>query len=158
MAGGGDGGMRLVEGPGAAITANPRTRMTDLLHPELLDVDGRVYRVLGNAAASGSGRRPGPHPQQQRQRHYETEDDAGDDDGSWGGGGEPAGSGGADEEEASVPIRQEGDSFVARMCLDSEVRDGMGKLMPGQDAVSSRPPRRQSPPNSLHRRATAVLP
>ena len=125
MAGGGDGGMRLVEGPGAAITANPRTTMTDLLHPELLDVDGRVYRVLANAAASGSGRRPGPHPQQQLQRHYEAEDDAGDDAGSWGGGGGPAGSGGADQKEASVPIRQEGDSFVARMRLDSEVRDWM---------------------------------
>lgn len=101
------------------------TTMTDLLHPELLEVDGRVYRVLSSAAASTSGRRPASHSQQLRQRHFEAEEDAGEDGGSWvGGGGDAAGGGpgGEDEEQASVPIRQEGDSFVARMRLDSVVR------------------------------------
>lgn len=101
--------------------------MTELLHPELLDVDGRVYRVLATSPADASGRRPALHAHQPRQRHYEAEDDAGEEEGSWGVGGEAAGGGGGGgEEQASVPIRQEGDSFVARMRLDSEVRSGSG--------------------------------
>ncbi|PRW60326.1 activating signal cointegrator 1 complex subunit 1 [Chlorella sorokiniana] len=99
--------------------------MTDLLHPELLDVDGRVYRVLATSLASASGRRPGSHPQRTQQRHYEAGDDAGEEESSWGGGGGEAvgcgGGGSQNDEQASVPIRQEGDSFVARMRLDSDL-------------------------------------
>lgn len=111
--------------PSGRRFSSSNCNMTDLLQPELLELDGRVYRVLASLSASTSGRRPASHSQQLRQKHYDAEEDAGEDGGSWGGGGGDAaggGAGGEDEEQASVPIRQEGDSFVARMRLDSEVR------------------------------------
>lgn len=82
---------------------------TSLLRCELLHVDGRTYRALSSPA--------GRHPQQQQ--HYEEaagweEEEEGA--AGWDGGGEA----GADE-AAAVPIRQEGDAFVARMHLDAEV-------------------------------------
>ena len=95
--------------------------MADLLNPELLEVAGRVYRVLGSAGASTSGQRQAQQPHQQH--HYEADEEGGGAEMSWGGGGGGAGGGGGGEEEAeaSVPIRQEGDAFVARMRLDVEV-------------------------------------
>lgn len=100
--------------------------MTDLLHPELLDVDGRVYRVLATSPAAASGRRPALHAHQPRPRHYDAAGDVGEGQGSWSGEAAGGGGGGDEEEQASVPIRQEGESFVARMRLDPEVRLGSG--------------------------------
>ncbi len=95
--------------------------MTDLLCPELLVVDGRTYRALYS---------PG-RLSQQHQKHARSAEELGEEEEEWGASG-TGGNGGWQEEaeeEPSVDIEQEGDGFVARLGLDSEVirggRDGI---------------------------------
>lgn len=94
--------------------------MSDLLRPELLTVDGRTYRALY---------KPGGATQQQRRRGYDAKEHGEEED--WGASG-AGGTGGWQEEEPedepSVDIVQEGDGFVARLGLDSEVGRGGGRV------------------------------
>lgn len=98
-----------------------KAAMTDLLCPEFLVVDGRTYRALYS---------PG-RPVQQHQKHARNVEELGGEEEEWGASG-TGGTGGWQEEaeeEPSVDIVQEGEGFVARLGLDSEVirggRDGI---------------------------------
>lgn len=88
--------------------------MGDLLHCELVEVDGRLYRAL--YAPGGHRAQPLGHQQQPYAAAEATDEDwdRGGGAGGWDGGEE-------DEDDASVYIAQEGESYVARLFLDSEV-------------------------------------
>ena len=102
--------------------------MTNLLHCELLDVDGRVYRVLSAPRRPQQSRRKAQGTATAEERYFEAEEQTATEGGQQGGAAAAAAatvssSGSeADAEEASVPIHQEGDAYVARMHLDAEVR------------------------------------
>lgn len=100
--------------------------MTNLLHCELLDVDGRVYRVhstrrpqQSRRQVQGTATAAESHPRAPKIAEGEQQ---------WAsvaaapvsGGGAAEGDSEA-EAEASVPIRQEGEAYVARVHLDAEV-------------------------------------
>jgi hypothetical protein len=91
--------------------------MTELLHCDILNVGGRQYRVL---ARSHHGERSRVINQQRDLQAVEPDNQ---DWRSGGGGGGAAVATSEDEDfdELSVPISQEGNTWIARLRLDSEV-------------------------------------